>query len=104
MVDASPVGLGAVLVQKNTNGDIQPIAYASRVLTAVEMRYAQIEREALAIKWVCVHFDLYLCGHQFKIVKDHKPLVSLFGGTTRNGPPRIETWAIQIQHYQFQVV
>lgn len=104
IVDASPVGLGALLVQKNKEGDVVPIAYASRALSSVEMRYAQIEREALAIKWGCSHFDLYLCGHNFKVVTDHKPLISLFTGTARNGPPRIERWAVQIQHYKFQVV
>ena len=44
VVDGSPFGLGAVLTQ-----DGKPIAYASRSLTAVEQRYSQIERDALAI-------------------------------------------------------
>ena len=46
IVDGSPVGLGAILVQNN-----RPIAYGSRALTQVERRYSQTEREALAIVW-----------------------------------------------------
>ena len=104
IVDASPVGLGAVLLQDKNKGTWCPVAYASRALTNTETRYAQIEREALAIRWACKHFHLYLCGQAFTVVTDHKPLVPLFTGTARNGPPRIERWAVQLQPYSFEVV
>jgi bacterioferritin-associated ferredoxin len=47
-VDASPFGLGAVLLQ-GSEGDERPVAYASRTLTDVERRYSQTEKEALAV-------------------------------------------------------
>ena len=60
-VDASPVGLVAILTQ--THGDeTRPVAYASRTLTPVERRYSQTEREALAVVWGCERFRLYLYG------------------------------------------
>ena len=43
-VDASPVGLGSVLIQND-----RVVAYASRALTDVEKRYSQTEREGLSI-------------------------------------------------------
>ncbi|XP_062557899.1 uncharacterized protein K02A2.6-like [Armigeres subalbatus] len=51
IADASPVALGAVLVQFEGPTDFQPrpIAYASKSLTATERRYCQTEKEALAL-------------------------------------------------------
>ena len=46
IVDASPVGLGAILTQHDKHGRSKVIAYASRALTDVESRYSQTEREA----------------------------------------------------------
>ena len=77
IVDASPVGLGAMLTQ-----DGKVIAYASKALSSVERRYSQIEREALAITWGCHHFRMYLLGSHFKVKTDHKPLLPIFNKPT----------------------
>ena len=47
--DASPVGVGAVLMQRQSDGTLHPISYASRSLSEVEQRYSQLERECLAV-------------------------------------------------------
>ena len=52
-VDASPVGLGAILSNVDTDGNIRNVSFASRSLTPVEQRYSQTEREALAVVWGC---------------------------------------------------
>ena len=49
IVDASPWALGSVLLQQETVSTYRPIAYGSRSLTEVEVKYAQIEKESLAI-------------------------------------------------------
>ena len=72
LVDASPVGLGAVLTQ---NGKI--LCYASRDLTDVEQRYSQTEREMLAVVYAAEHFRLYLYGEKFTIITDHRPLLGI---------------------------
>ena len=78
-VDASPVGLGAILTQKSVPGATsQVVAYASRALTTTEQKYSQLEREALAILWACQHFHLYIYGSSFTVITDHKPLEKAF--------------------------
>lgn len=48
IADASPVGLGAVLVQEN-NAEGRAVCYASMSLSSVQRRYSQTEKEALAM-------------------------------------------------------
>ena len=56
------------------------MAYASRSMSDIEKRYAQIEKEALATVWACDKFASYIVGRlKFHIETDHKPLVPLLG-------------------------
>ncbi|KAL5479382.1 hypothetical protein EMCRGX_G022901 [Ephydatia muelleri] len=57
--DASSFGLGAALLQKENN-EWRPVAFASRQMTETEQRYAQIEKEALAIIWACDKFSCFV--------------------------------------------
>ena len=87
--DASSFGLGAVLLQaKGTSW--HPVVYASRSMTSTERRYAQIEKEALAITWACEKFSSYIIGNQILLETDHKPLVPLLTYKhIENLPPRV---------------
>ena len=97
--DASPVGVGAMLVQEG-----KTVAYASRTLSPVEHRYSQIEREGLAIMFGCLRFEMYLLGRQFTIVTDHKPLLPLFNNPRKFGPARVERIRLKLQGFDFTVI
>ncbi|XP_059209654.1 uncharacterized protein K02A2.6 [Centropristis striata] len=103
VVDASPVGLGAILSQKQNDGAYKPVYYASRALSDVERRYSQTEREALAIVWACEKFHVFLYGKDFVLVTDHKPLETIYSPKSKP-PARIERWALRLQPYRFKVV
>lgn len=77
--DSSSYGVGAVLLQRSSKDSAwSPVAYASRTLNVAETRYAQIEKEALALTWAVDRFQDYLIGMKFIIETDHKPLVPIF--------------------------
>ena len=81
--DASQRGLGACLLQ-----DGQPIAYASKSLTNSETRYANIERELLAIVFACQWFNTYVLGRPFTVESDHKPLEMIHQKSLASAPPQ----------------
>ena len=104
-VDASPIGLGAVLTQENADTkEVTPLYFASRPLTPTESRYLQIDREALAISWAVKRFHLYTYGKEFKVVTDHKPLVTLFNNPSSQPTARIERWLMNLLRYTFTVI
>lgn len=72
--DASEKGLGAALLQEG-----QPVSFASRALTPTECRYAQIEKEMLAVVFALGKFHQYTFGRHTRIITDHKPLQSISG-------------------------
>ena len=99
--DASSYGLGAVLLQQV--GDIwKPVAYASRSMSETERRYAQIEKEGLAVTWACGKFSDYILGRSFQIETDHKPLVPLLSTKQLdNLPPRVLRFRLRLARYDY---
>ena len=102
--DASSYGLGAVLLQRQPGGQLKPVAYISRSMTATEQLYAQIEKEALALMWVCERFSDYLIGLKFHIHTDHKPLVPLFSTKQLDELPlRVQRFRLRMLRYHFTI-
>ena len=60
--DASDRGLWAALMQNR-----KPIAFASPALMEPETRYAEIEKEMLAVVFVLQKFDQYIYGRPVTI-------------------------------------
>ncbi|XP_039446685.1 uncharacterized protein K02A2.6-like [Culex pipiens pallens] len=105
-VDASPVGLGAVLVQRDSNNTPRIVSFASKGLTVSERVYPQTQREALAVVWAVEKFFFYLFGLHFTLYTDHKTLEYIYGGKHQIGKracSRAEGWALRLQPYDFGV-
>jgi transposase InsO family protein len=104
--DASPSALGAVLTQINEAGEKRIISFASKALTETEKRYAQTQREALAIVWACEHFYYYLLGQKFTIKTDAQGISYIFNRDA-NAPKRLlrraEGWAMRLDSFDYEI-
>ena len=98
-VDASKIGLGAVLMQEG-----KPIAYASKSLTQTEINYAQIEKEMYAIIFGSKKFHHYIYGRKVRVETDHKPLIPISKKPLHAAPPRIQRMLVQLQGYDVDLV
>ena len=96
--DASQRGLGVCLLQ-----DGQPIACASKSLTDSETRYANIERELLAIVFARQRFNTYVLRRPFTVESDHKPLEMIHQKSLVSAPPRLQRMLLQLQQYDVTI-
>ena len=105
-VDASPVGVGCVLLQK-IDGHEKPIYFASKKLTSAEIKYSQIDKEGLALVFALKRFRYFLLGRHFVARTDHKPLLGLFGKEKpipQNANARIQRWALFLSQYNYDLI
>ena len=102
-VDASPDGLGAVLMQQDIQGNHHVIAYASKSLNDVQKRYSQVEKEGLGAVWACEKFHLYVYGRYFRLIVDNKAIEYIFNNPKAKIPARIERWCLRLAQYNFFV-
>ncbi|XP_060539362.1 queuine tRNA-ribosyltransferase catalytic subunit 1 isoform X1 [Pantherophis guttatus] len=99
--DTSDVAVGAVLLQKNAEGKLQPCAYTSRKLSETERRWAIWEKEAFAVQWALLTWRQFLEGakHPFEVWTDHKNLEAL--KTPCKLSPKQVRWAQHFNHFNF---
>ncbi|CAL4123740.1 unnamed protein product [Meganyctiphanes norvegica] len=108
--DASPVGLGACLSHKITEDGksvLKPIYYASCSLKPCETRYAQVDREGLAVYWAIKYFRQFLLGRFFELHTDCSALKRIYGPKNDLGgcaSGRLNRWAVALSDYNFKVV
>ena len=99
--DASGVGLGAVLAQKQDDGAVRPIAYASRTLQKHEQNYGVTELEALGVVWTVRHFRHYLYGYHCDVYTDHEALKSLLNTPHPSG--KLARWGLAPQEVDLSI-
>lgn len=97
-VDASKSGLGAVLLQED-----KPVAYTLQALTETEQRYAQIEKEMLAIVFGAESFHQYVYGREVDVQSDHKSLEAIMKKPLSSAPARIQRLLMRLQKYHVNI-
>ena len=102
-VDASDVGVGAVLFQETSDKVEKPISYFSKKFDKHQKNYSTIEKECFAILSALQHFDVYLnCAvHPIEVFSDHNPLTFLHKMKNKN--QRLTRWSLLLQEYDLVI-
>lgn len=100
--DACMGGLGAVLLQKDSEGGkLHPVYYASWKTTPAEERYTSYELEILAVVKALKKFRVYLLDVKFKIVTDCKAFVLTM--KKKDLCLRVSHWALLIDQFDYTI-
>ncbi|CAK1595091.1 unnamed protein product [Parnassius mnemosyne] len=91
--DASDIGLGGVLSQRNGDQEVV-IAYFRKWLSNPERNYCFTRRELLAVVKSLQHFSKYLLGQKFHLRTDH---------AAQNGYCSYCRWIDLLQEYDFVI-
>ena len=91
---------GAVLAQKDSQGNEHVVAYASRTLNDREKHYSALEKEALAVVLATQNFRVYLLGKPFQLITDNRALTWLHSLEPKG---RIARWIMDLQEFSFTV-
>ncbi len=102
-IDASFVGVGAVLIQEDIYGIDHPVCYFSRKFNKSQLNYSTTEKETLALLLALQYFDVYLSSSNLPIMvfTDHNTLVFLSRMYNQN--QRLMRWSLVVQGYHMMI-
>ena len=82
-------------------GQLAPIAFSSRLLTAAERRYSVFEKEALAAIVGCEKYRPFLEHKEFTLQTDNQALAWLLKNAKNLG--RLGRWVLRLSCFKFRV-
>jgi hypothetical protein len=97
--DASDLGIGGVLVQRQVNVE-KPISCFSKKFSDAATRWSTIEKECFAIFAAVLSFQSHLLGRSFFLRTDHKNLVHLQSSVV----PKVIRWRLRLLEFSFIVL
>lgn len=100
--DASDIGTGAVLTQKDDGNKEHVIAFHSYTLTQAEGNYSTTEKEMLAVIKASKYFKTFLDDNKFILQTDHSALKELLSCKEPKG--RIARWVNYLQSLDFTII
>ncbi|KAG2208373.1 hypothetical protein INT45_000625, partial [Circinella minor] len=89
--------VGAVLLQQGDDGQLHPLAFKSKKLSAAERNYPAQERELLAILHSLRTWRCFIDGRRYTVFSDHHPL-KYFRSKTKP-TLRLTRWIAEIELY-----
>ena len=102
--DASDFAIGAILSQTDESGELRPVAYYSKAMSAAERNYQVHDKELLAAIRALEEWRPYLEGnaHKVKIFSDHRNLEYFM--TMKDLTRRQARWSLFLSRFDFMIV
>ena len=97
--DVSKCGLVAAFMQNN-----RPLVFASKILTDVETRYANIGCKCLSVVLGLEKFHTYIYGCQITVYNDYKPLEMIQKKPIHAVPPHLQRMLLRLQKYDYNII
>ena len=101
---ASLLGLGAAFIQTTPDNKERVIVFASKSMADTESRYANIERETLAVVFRTERFHTFLYSSKFVVESDHKPLAAIHLKNISQAPLCLQRMLPCLQPYDVTIV
>jgi len=93
--------VGCCLAQADESGAEFPTAYGSQRLTASQVPWSTVEKEAYAIIWAVSRFRTVIFGSPITVYLDHNPLRFLTECAPQSA--RLTRWALALQEYLIDI-
>ena len=97
-VDASDVGIGAVLSQLHDDSKERVVAYQSYKFKAAERKWSTTEREFFGLVMACRLFKSYVYGRRFTVRTDHQALLGIINKPKDLSPKWARWWSALSGH------
>jgi hypothetical protein len=103
-VDASNYAIGAVLMQRNDENILHPVAFFSKTMNEAQRNYDVYNRELLGLREMLRTWRPYLhqAKHKVKVHTDHANL--LFWKNPGEHNRRVARWHAELMEYDFELV
>jgi hypothetical protein len=96
MCDASDYAVGTVLGQRK-EGRVHAVYYASKTLNGVQLNYATMEKELLAVVFTFEKFKSYIVNSKVIVYTDHAAIKYLLAN--KDAKPRLICWILLLQEF-----
>ena len=99
---SSDFGCGGVLLQKDDNGVLHPLAFESKKFSSAERNYPAQERELLGVLHCIRTWRCFVDGTDYVVYTDHNPLQYL--RNQQRLTPRLVRWMSEIEAYDPKIL
>lgn len=99
--DASKVGIGAILIQRDQDQSPRIIACFSKRLSKEQENWNTTEQEGLAVVEAIEKFDCYLRPYKFTVYTDNSALTWIANSSKLKG--KLLRWFMRLQPYTFDI-